>query len=115
MINSLAFAIDPNGNGNLGRNALRGFDLTETDLSARRSFRLSEGFTLMFRADLFNIFNHPNFANPQNNLVGSFFGQSIAMANNFFGGAGQGGNPGLSSAFQTGGPRTAQLSLKLQF
>jgi len=115
VINSAALMTNPNGQGDLGRNAFRGFDLVETDLSARRTFRLSERFSLLFRADLFNLFNHPNFANPNGVLSRSFFGQSTAMANTSVGGSGAGNNAALNSAFQTGGPRTAQLSLKLQF
>jgi hypothetical protein len=37
------------------------------------------------------------------------------MANQAVGGSGATGNEALNPAFQTGGPRTAQLSLKLQF
>lgn len=115
VINSAAFVANASGQGDLGRNALRGFDLLETDLTARRSFHISERFKLLFRADLFNLFNHPNFANPNDILGRSFFGQSTAMANSSVGGSGSSGNSALNSAFQTGGPRTAQLSLKLQF
>jgi hypothetical protein len=115
VINAAAFVENPNGQGDLGRNAFRGFDLVEMDLSARRSFHVTERLNLLFRADLFNLFNHPNFANPNGILNQSFFGQSTAMANTFVGGSGAGNNAALNSAFQTGGPRTAQLSLKLQF
>jgi hypothetical protein len=115
VINSAAFVADPNGQGNLGRNALRGFDLVQIDLSLRRSFHLSERFNLLFRADLFNLLNHPNFANPNSIIGRSFFGQSTAMANASVGGSGSFNNAALNSAFQTGGPRTAQLSLKLLF
>lgn len=115
VINSAAFVINPNGEGDLGRNAFRGFDLVETDISARRSFHLSERFNLLFRADIFNLFNHANFANPIGDLTNAFFGQSIATADTSEGGSGSSANSALNSAFQTGGPRTAQLSLKLQF
>jgi hypothetical protein len=109
-INPAAFVIDPNGQGNLGRNALRGFDLVESDLSARRTFRLTEKFGLLFRADLFNVFNHPNFANPTSDPASSLFGISTSMANGVLG-----GGYGQNSVFQTGGPRSIQLSLKLLF
>ena len=72
-----------------------------------KSFRLADRFTLQFRGELFNIFNHPNFALP------SFFVSA--------GGTQQGlitqtpdqaqTNPGLGG----GGPRVVQLGLKFLF
>jgi TonB-dependent receptor-like protein len=98
--------------GNAGRNALRGFDVVQTDLSTRRSFRIAEKADLVFRADLFNALNHPNFANPVSTIGSGLFGISTATrANSDFGG----GAFGLNSIFNTGGPRAVQLSLKLQF
>jgi hypothetical protein len=100
------------GVGDLGRNALRGFDLVQTDLSLRRTFPIAERLKLTFRADLFNLFNHPNFASPDNILDDGTFGQSLSMAN---GGLGGFSSISQNSVFQTGGPRTVQFSLKLQF
>jgi hypothetical protein len=110
--NPAAFLINPNTQGDLGRNALRGFDLCETDLSARRIFQVSERFKLLFRGDFFNLFNHPNFADPDPTIGDGTFGQSIQMANGVLGGS---NGSSLSSVFQTGGPRTIQFSVKLQF
>ena len=64
-INKAAF-ITPTGpvQGNLGRNALRGFGATQVDLTLRRQFKLRERLSLQARADFFNIFNHPNFGTP---------------------------------------------------
>jgi len=101
-----------NVQGNVGRNALHGFDLVQMDLSARRSFPITEGIKLMFRADLFNALNHPNFANPVSTLGSGLFGISTAtVANSQVGG----GAFGLNPIFNIGGPRAVQLSLKLQF
>jgi hypothetical protein len=111
-MNPAAFVIDTNGQGTLGRNALRGFDLVEQDLSARRTFHITERFGLLFRADLFNLFNHPNFASPNSNPASGLFGISTSMANGALGG---GSEYSQNSVFQTGGPRSVQLSLKLQF
>src|ERR1700689_1425637 len=64
-LNSAAFSIPPNGlDGDLGRNVLRGLGAWQIDFSLHREFRLSEGLSLQLRAEAFNIFNHPNFANP---------------------------------------------------
>src|SRR6202795_5060122 len=50
--------------GSLGRNVLRGLGAWQVDFSLHREFRVSEGLSLQLRAEAFNIFNHPNFANP---------------------------------------------------
>lgn len=117
--NPNAFVVNPNQDqeGDLGRNSLRGFPLVQVDLSVRRSFRLAEHINLLFRADMFNLFNHPNFAPPDGYLGDGTFGLSTSMLNSQI--AGSQGNPqanyGVNPAFQIGGPRTVQLSLKLQF
>ncbi|HXJ44466.1 MAG TPA: hypothetical protein VNH18_34585, partial [Bryobacteraceae bacterium] len=98
--------------GTLGRNALRGFPLVQTDLSVRRSFRILEKVDLVVRGDLFNAANHPNFANPVPTPGSGLFGISTAtVANSQVGG----GAFGLNSIFNIGGPRAVQLSLKLEF
>jgi hypothetical protein len=112
-INAAAFA-GPSGmvQGGLGRNVLNGFSATQVDLTLRRQFKLRERLSLQARADLFNIFNHPNFAPPINYLTSPQFGQSTQMLGTSLGSGGQGG---LSPLFQIGGPRSAQLALKLIF
>jgi TonB dependent receptor len=113
-INRAAFST-PSGavQGDLGRNALRGFDATEVDLTLRRQFRLRERLALQARADLFNIFNHPNFGSPINYLSSPQFGQSTQMLGASLGNGGQYG--GLNPLYQIGGPRSVQLALKLLF
>jgi hypothetical protein len=113
-INPAAFTI-PTGavQGNLGRNALRGFDAAEVDLTLRRQFKIRERLALQARADLFNIFNHPNFGSPINYLSSPQFGQSTQMLGTSLGGGGQSG--GLNPLYQIGGPRSVQLALKLLF
>ena len=113
QINPAAFAVPTDAvQGDLGRNALRGFDLVQADISARRSFRMTEKINLLFRADMFNAFNHPNFANPVNTIGSGLFGISTGtVANSQVGG----GAFGLNPIFNVGGPRAIQLSLKLQF
>jgi len=113
-INKAAFAT-PTGpvQGNLGRNALRGFGATQVDLTLRRQFKLRERLSLQARADFFNIFNHPNFGPPTNYLTSPLFGQATQMLGSSLGSGGQ--NGGLNPLYQIGGPRSAQLALKLQF
>jgi hypothetical protein len=55
--------------GNSGRNLFRGPFQTRFDMSLAKQFTLSERFRLRFEADAFNIFNHPDFDTPNNNVV----------------------------------------------
>jgi len=108
------FCPPPTGQqGDLGRNALRGFGATQWDITARRQFRFTERFSLQFRGDFFNILNHPNFGSPINYMSSSQFGFATQMLNNYLGSGGQSG--GLNPLYQIGGPRSIQLALKLQF
>jgi hypothetical protein len=50
--------------GNVGRNTMRGPGLVNMDASLFRDFRLTERFSLQFRAEAFNISNTPHFDNP---------------------------------------------------
>ncbi len=100
--------------GNLGRNALRAFGAVQWDLAVHREFRLHEPWRLQFRAEFFNILNHPNFASPVNDLASPDFGKSITtlgrgLSENFP------GDGSFASIFQLGGPRSIQFGLKLQF
>jgi hypothetical protein len=67
---------------------------------------------LLLRVDLFNVFNHPNFANPIADAGSGLFGLATSLQNSQLGG---GAFYGLNSLFQIGGPRSLQLSLKLRF
>ena len=112
-INAAAFTIPVSGQGNLGRNALRGCDAVQLDTTLRRQFHLTERLALQARADFFNVFNHPNFGSPINFLSSPQFGQPTQMLASSLGSGGQSG--GLSPLYQIGGPRSIQLALKLQF
>jgi hypothetical protein len=112
--NPAAFTIPmANRQGTLSRNTLRGFPLTQLDFSFRRRFPITERIGLQFRGELFNVFNHPNFGNPIGSLTSAQFGRATSMMNATLGTGGPSG--GLSSLFQTGGPRSMQFSLKLTF
>jgi Carboxypeptidase regulatory-like domain/TonB dependent receptor len=115
VINPAAFAtpVPATSQGDLGRNALRGFGATQWDITLRRQFHFTERISLQARGDFFNILNHPNFGSPINYLSSPQFGQATMMLNNYLGGGGQSG--GLNPLYQIGGPRSIQLALKLQF
>ena len=113
-INPSAFSIPATPEqGTLGRNALRGFGAAQIDLTLRRRFKIRERLSLQARADVFNIFNRPNFGNPINYLTSPQFGQSTQMLGRSLGSGGPGG--GLNPLYQIGGPRSVQLALRLQF
>ena len=59
------FVLQPaNTIGNLGRDTLIGAKLVNLDCSVFKQFVLREGKTLQFRAEVFNMLNHPNFSVP---------------------------------------------------
>ncbi len=47
--------------GNSGRNVLIGPGFNQWDVSLLKSFRFTEARSLQFRAESFNVFNHPSF------------------------------------------------------
>jgi hypothetical protein len=110
-LNPSVFAGPPSGQqGTEGRNDIPGFGLTQIDVSLGRKFRVTDRVNLLFRTDAFNVLNHPNFANPLAYFLGpsnTTYLQSTQMLNHGLG--------GLNSLFQSGGPRSLQLSLKLTF
>jgi len=114
IFNKAAFAAAPSGQqGDFGRNVLRGFGATQADVALQRQFHFTERLGLRFRAEFFNIFNHPNFGNPNNSLTSPLFGQSTQTLASSLGSGGA--NGGFNPLYQIGGPRSIQLALKLQF
>jgi len=81
--------------GNLGRNILRGPDQQDFDIAAIKTTTLTDRVNLIFRWEIFNLLNRPNFANPSNDVsTPSTFGVISALTVN---------------------PRIMQYALKLQF
>ena len=80
--------------GNIVKGSFVGPQFASWDVSAIRIFPIHEGLDLQFRAEFFNVLNHTNFGDPQNNETSSSFGR-ITSTN--------------------GDPRIGQLSLKLAF
>jgi hypothetical protein len=106
-INPNAFAAPASGLGDAPRNFVRGFDAVQMDLAVRREFPIHERLKLQFRAETFNIFNHPNFGTINGNFGQATFGQATATLANSLG--------VLSPLYQMGGPRSMQFALKLIF
>lgn len=104
--------------GTLGRNALRGFPLYQTDIGLGRRFKIAEALSFEFKAEVFNLFNHPSFGDPDGTLA--FFGfpnPSFGTSFRMYGkGLGSGGTlGGLNPLYQVGEPRSVQFSLKARF
>jgi hypothetical protein len=86
---------DGTGFGNAPKNFMTGPNFWNTDFALVKAFTLREPLHLEFRAELFNLFNHPNFGNPGANVSSS-------------------GSFGVISS-TVSSPRIAQFALKLRF
>ena len=114
VINCAAFMLNcdpanlPATEGDAGRNSARGFDAVQADAAIRREFPIREGMGLSFRAEAFNLPNHAIFGNIYNQLTSpTTFGYAYNLERSQLG--------GLNPLYQTGGPRSLQVALKLHF
>ncbi|MBK7934351.1 MAG: carboxypeptidase regulatory-like domain-containing protein [Acidobacteria bacterium] len=80
--------------GNTTRNMLTGPGQKNVDLSFIKFIPFSERFRGELRAEMFNVFNWVNYANPNNNIIGANFGRIERAAT---------------------GPRVIQLAFKMSF
>lgn len=105
--------------GNLGRNSLAGPSFKNFDFSIFKRTPITEHVNLEFRAEIYNLFNHPNFTNPELPLFIADAAQNGINSNGTSAGSlaltatpdVSVGNPYLGG----GGPRGIQLGLKLSF
>jgi hypothetical protein len=86
---------------------VRGFGSNQVDLAVRRTFPIASQLKLQFRAETFNVLNHPNFGYIDSYYSDPQFGQATMMLNQSLG--------GLNPLYQQGGPRSMQFALKLLF
>ncbi len=108
-LNPAAFSVPANGQqGNLPRNYFRAFPIDQTDVAMSRRINLTERVSLYLRMEYFNVFNHPMFT-PYNNIyLGSpDFGKTTQTLNQSL--------SGLNPLYQIGGPRSGQVTVKMQF
>lgn len=103
--------------GTSARNIWRDPGIRNLDLSVTKLFRFQERLTAQFRAEFFNVLNHPNFTNPYGASSGFGIGAEGDPSQTSIFGCGcatpdqAAGNPVLGS----GGNRAMQLGLKLIF
>lgn len=67
--------------GNEGRNNVVGPAFKNLDFNASKNFILTERFNLQFRAEFFNILNHPSFGLPDRTVNDSAYGRITSTAN----------------------------------
>lgn len=91
----------PSGFGDVPRNYLRGPGFWQSDWGLSRRFRISEATQLQFRAEVFNVFNRAQYANPDGLISASDFGRVYLPLN--------------TTPIGIGTPRQFQFVLKLQF
>jgi hypothetical protein len=105
--------------GTAPRNAFRGFGATQWDFAVHRDFPIHESLKLQFRAEMFNVLNHPNFGQPNGSFGLASFGVSSQMLGQYLNGGVTGqsnaGGGAFNPLYQVGGPRSVQFALKVQF
>lgn len=67
--------------GNLGRNTVEGRSAQQLDFSVLKVFRFSERQSLQFRAEAFNVLNHPTFGLPVSSFTDVNFGRIVGADN----------------------------------
>lgn len=68
----------PSGFGTMGRNSVYGPRFFDADISLTKDIAITEHVTFSFGAQAYNVFNHPNFDQPVNDISNPQFGSSIA-------------------------------------
>jgi hypothetical protein len=101
--NPNCYGLEPVGTyGDTGRNTLRGPGFFNMDVLLSKDTKLTEWLNVQFRAEFFNILNHPNFGIP----TGSVFTTTGAISS----AAGV-----ITSTNQNTNPRQIQFALKFRF
>jgi hypothetical protein len=99
--------------GSMRRNIFPDSGFKNFDFSVGKNFHFGEAMRLQFRAEFFNIFNHPNFANPYGGQNG--FGLNDPSAGSFGCGCATPDIAAANPAVGSGGPRSIQLGAKFIF
>ena len=100
-LNPAAFSMPAPGTfGNLGRGTFVGPSFQQIDFSVLKDFAMSDNSRLQFRAELFNVLNHPNLAEPDTIFGNPTFGKMLSTLGNTIG---------------VGTSRQIQLSLRFVF
>jgi hypothetical protein len=107
---SAIIAPPPNSSGNMAKGLFSSFPYFGLDMSVTKTQKITERFSVEFRAESFNIVNHPMFFLPGNS-IGSCTLDSCTFGVSSSTPAVDGGNPLVGS----GGPRRFQFGVKIIF
>ncbi|MFY9790127.1 MAG: carboxypeptidase regulatory-like domain-containing protein [Candidatus Sulfotelmatobacter sp.] len=99
--------------GNMSRNTFPDSGFRDFDLSVAKNWHLGERVHAQFRAEFFNILNHPNFANPYGGQNG--FGLNDPSVQPFGCGCATPDVAAANPVIGSGGSRAVQLGLKFTF
>ena len=99
--------------GNMGRNMFPDAGFRNLDFSLAKNWHFGERLRAQFRAEFFNIFNHPNFANPYGGQNG--YGQNDPSASGFGCSCATPDVAAANPVIGSGGSRAVQLGLKFIF
>ncbi len=109
-INPAAFSVPAKGTfGDAPRDAARGPGAWQIDIGAAKHIPLNDRLQLEFRAEFFNIFNHPQYGPPQATYGASGFGSIITGINTST------VNSSTLTPAGTGTPREIQFALRFAF
>jgi hypothetical protein len=100
FFNKAAFVRHPRGFGNAGRNIILGPKFQNLDFSLTKNTPIKEGVNVQFRAEAFNVLNHPNFSQPNQTVTSADFGRITTTR---------------SPRGDLGSSRQIQLGMKLRF
>ncbi len=99
FLNTAAFVVPPAGQfGTAGRNIITGPGYANLDLGLFKNTYIGDRYRVQFRAEFFNLTNHPNFAQPSRTFPGATFGRILNTR---------------TPAGDAGSARQIQLGLKL--
>jgi hypothetical protein len=103
--------------GNLGRNVFRDTGFRNMDLSVSKNWKFGERVTAQFRAEMFNVLNHPNFANPWGGTSGYGAGSYAdpSIVGTFGCGCATPDAASVNPVLGSGSNRAIQLGLKFIF
>jgi hypothetical protein len=104
--------------GTMGRNIFRDTGFRNVDLSITKAFTFKERLNAQFKVEMFNVFNHANFANPWGGTSGYGPGGGYSdptVPGNFGCGCATPDVAAVNPVLGSGGARAIQLGLKFTF
>ncbi len=109
--------------GDAGRNYMNNPSRSNFDVTLRKTYRITEGTSLEFRGEVFNVFNHTQFrvydpdnpGNTGNNIISCYAGPQYSAGYQASGGADCVTGASFLHPINAHRPRTVQFGLKFYF